>query len=104
MDQNNLDTRDHGFPYLNSDRCPQAWAAIYDEVCATVEWIGDDRLRQTHALWSEINARPETGMLENIHGYCIRCTPTQEVFLIWVGPRKSREAEVRGQGKERQHK
>lgn len=31
MDQNSLDTQDHGFPFLNGDRCAQAWAAIYDE-------------------------------------------------------------------------
>lgn len=73
MDQNSLDTRDCGFPYLNSDRCTQAWAAIYDEVCATVEWIGDDRLRQIYALWSEINDRRETRMLENINRYCTHC-------------------------------
>ncbi|WP_431796692.1 hypothetical protein SGO26_10530 [Cupriavidus metallidurans] len=69
MDQNCVDTRDHGFLYLNSDRCAQAWAAIYDEVRATIEWIGDDRLRQIYALWSETNDRRETGMLEKINSY-----------------------------------
>ena len=63
MDQNSFDTRHHGFPYLNSDRCAQAWAPIYDEVRATVEWIGDARLRQIYALWSETNDRRETKML-----------------------------------------
>ncbi|MCI2808175.1 hypothetical protein [Eoetvoesiella caeni] len=97
MDQNSLDTHDHGFPYLNSDRCAQAWVAIYDEVRATVEWIGDDRLRQIYALWSEINDRRETGMLENINGYCIRCALSHGVFLIGAGHRKAMVEKVQEQ-------
>lgn len=97
MDQKSLDTRDHGFPYLNSDRCAQAWVAIYDEVRATVEWIGDDRLRQIYALWSEINDRRETGMLENINGYCIRCALSRGVLLLGVGHRTAMMAKVQEQ-------
>ena len=89
MDQNSLDTRDCGFPYLNSDRCTQAWAAIYDEVRATVEWIGDDKLRQIYALWGEVNDHRETGMLENINGYCIRCTLSRGVLLLGARHRKA---------------
>lgn len=43
--------------------------AIYDEVRATVEWIGDAGLRQFYAQWSEVQDRREAGMLENINGY-----------------------------------
>ncbi|WP_321937428.1 hypothetical protein [Paraburkholderia sp. J8-2] len=89
MDQNSLDTRNHGFPYLNSDRCAQAWAAIYDEVRETVEWIGDDELRQIYALWRETNDRRETGMLENINGYCIRGALSHGVLLLGAGHRKA---------------
>ncbi|WP_233890189.1 hypothetical protein [Paraburkholderia flagellata] len=97
MDQNSLDTRDHGFPYLNSDRCAQAWAAIYDEVRATVEWIGDARLRQIYALWSETNDRRETEMLENINGYCIRGAFSHGVLLLGAGHRKALEEKVQEQ-------
>ncbi|WP_321947212.1 hypothetical protein [Paraburkholderia sp. J10-1] len=97
MDQNSLDTRDHGFPYLNSDRCAQAWAAIYDEVRATVEWIGDDGLRQIYALWSETNDRRETGMLENINGYCIRGALSHGVLLLGAGHRKAMVEKVQEQ-------
>ncbi|CAM5206852.1 hypothetical protein CDEF62S_05008 [Castellaniella defragrans] len=97
MDQNSLDTRDHGFPYLNSDHCARAWVTIYDEVRATVEWIGDDRLRQTYSLWSKINDCRETGMLENINGYCIRYTFSHGVFLIGAGHRKAMVEKVQEQ-------
>lgn len=97
MDQNNLNMHDYGFPYLNSDRCAQAWVAIYDEVRATVEWIGDDRLRQIYALWSEIHDRRETKMLENINGYCTRCALSHGVFLIGAGHRKAMVEKVQEQ-------
>ncbi|MBO1114267.1 hypothetical protein [Bordetella petrii] len=97
MDQNSLDTRDHGFPYLNSDRCARAWAAIYDEVYATVGWIGEARLRQIYALWSETNDRRETGMLDNINGYCIRCALSHGVLLLGAGHRKAMVEKVQEQ-------
>lgn len=97
MDQYSFDTRDHGFPYLNSDRCAQAWAAIYDEVRATIEWIGDARLRQIYALWSETNDRRETGMLENIDGYCMRGALSCGVLLIGAAHRKAMLEKVQQQ-------
>ncbi|BFG80917.1 hypothetical protein PTKU46_89510 [Paraburkholderia terrae] len=97
MDQNSLETRDHGFPYLNSDRCARAWAAIYDEVRETVEWIGDDELRQIYALWSETNDRRETGMLENINGYCIRGALSHGVLLLGAGHRRAMVEKVQEQ-------
>lgn len=97
MDQNSLDTRDHGFPYLNSDRCAQAWADIHDEVLATVEWIGDTKLRQIYALWSETNDRRETGMLENINGYCVRRALSHGVLLVGAAHRKAMVKKVQEQ-------
>ncbi|WP_233884854.1 hypothetical protein [Paraburkholderia flagellata] len=97
MDQNSLDTRDHGFPYLNSARCAQAWAAIYDEVRETVEWIGDDELRQIYALWSVTNDRRETAMLENINGYCIRGALSHGVLLLGAAHRKAMVEKVQEQ-------
>ena len=89
MDQNSLDTRHHGFPYLNSDRCARAWADIYKEVLATVEWIGDIRLRQFYDLWSETNDRRESGMLESINSYCVRRELSHGVLLIGAAHRKA---------------
>lgn len=104
MDQNSLDTRDRGFPYLNSDLCAQAWAGIYDEVQATVEWIGDATLRQTYALWSEIHDRRETGMLANINDYCIRGALSHGALLVGAAHRKAiiqKVHEQRGAGASR---
>jgi len=89
MDQNSLNTRTHGFPYLNSERCAEAWTTIYNEVHATVEWIGDARLQQIYVLWRETNDRREKGMLENINDYCIRGALSHGVFLLGAGHRKA---------------
>jgi hypothetical protein len=97
MDQNSLDTRDHGFPYLNSDRCAQAWADIYHEVLETVEWIGDTSLRQIYDLWSETNDRRETGMLESINRYCVRRALSDGVLLVGAAHRKAMVEKVREQ-------
>jgi len=83
IDQNKRDTRDYGFPYLNSDRCVQAWMDIYDEMRATVEWIGDERLQRIYVLWNEVNDRRETRMLENINRYCSYCALSHGVFPHW---------------------
>lgn len=97
VDQNSLYTHDHGFPYLNSERCAQAWEAIYDEMRATVEWIGDASLQQTYTRWCEINDRRETGMLENINGYCSRCALDHGVFLLGATHKKAIEKKVQEQ-------
>jgi len=97
MDQNSLDTRIHGFPYLNSGRCAEAWTTIYDEVRATVEWIGDARLQQIYVLWRETNDRREKGMLENINDYCIRDVLSHGVLLLGAGHRKATMEKVQEQ-------
>jgi hypothetical protein len=97
MDRHSLDTRDHGFPYLNSDRCAQAWANIYGEVLATIKWIGDAQLRQIYDLWSETNDRRDTGMLKNIDDYCVRHALPHGVLLVGAAHRTSIVDKVRGQ-------
>jgi hypothetical protein len=95
VDQNRLDTLELGFPYLNSDRCAQAWEDIYNEALATVEWIGDPKLRQTYDLWNQTNGDRETGMIENIESYCIRHVPAHSVFLVGAAHRKPIMEKVR---------
>jgi hypothetical protein len=97
MDRHSLDTRVHGFPYLNSDRCAQAWADIYGEMLTTIKWIGDVQLRQFYDLWSETNDRRDTGMLENIDDYCVRHTLPHAVFLVGAAHRRSIIDKVRTQ-------
>lgn len=95
VDQNSLDMLELGFPYLNSDRCAQAWEGIYNEALATVEWIGDAKLRQTYDLWNQTNADRETGMIENIESYCIRHVSAHGVFLVGAAHRKPIMEKVR---------
>lgn len=95
VDQNSLDMLELGFSYLNSDRCAQAWEGIYNEALATVEWIGDTKLRQTYDLWNQTNTDRETGMIENIESYCISHVPAHGVFLLGAAHRKPIMEKVR---------
>lgn len=97
VDQNSLDTHDHGFPYLNSNHCAQAWVAIYEELRATVEWIGDARLQHIYALWSEMNERRESLMLKNINDYCSNSTLSHGVFLLGARHKKTMVKKVQEQ-------
>jgi hypothetical protein len=88
VDKNSQDTLEFGFPYLNSDRCAQAWEDIYIEALATVEWIGDLKLRKIFDLWNQKNRDRETAMIENIESHCIRHAPVNGVFLVGAAHRK----------------
>jgi hypothetical protein len=89
VDQHGVDTRTGGFPYLNSSRCIQAWADIYEEVHATVEWIGDHRLREIYELWVGANENRDRKMMGNIEDYCVRHGFDHGVFLVGAAHRGS---------------
>jgi hypothetical protein len=89
MDRNSRDTRVGGFPYLNGSRCMQAWANIYDEVLATVDWIGDPRLREIYDLWVHTNELRDNVMVRNAANYCARHEVARGLFLIGASHRKS---------------
>jgi hypothetical protein len=89
VDRNTRDTRVGGFPYLNSSRCIQAWADIYGEVLATVDWIGDPRLREIYDLWAHTNELREQVMVRNATNYCARHEVARGLFLIGAAHSKS---------------
>jgi hypothetical protein len=89
VDRHGLDTRLGGFPYLNSGRCMQAWADIYAEVRATVEWIGNRRLREIYDLWIYTNERRDNEMLTNIEDHCSRQVFDRGLLLVGAAHRKS---------------
>jgi hypothetical protein len=89
MDRNSRDTRLGGFPYLNSIRCIHAWANIYDEVLATVDWIGDPRLREIFDLWVHTNELRDHVMVTNALNYCGRHDVARGLFLVGASHRKS---------------
>lgn len=89
IDRHSDEMRAGGFPYLNSDRCIQAWADIHREVLSTIEWTGAPRLREIYDLWSETNERRDQEMMKNIVLYSARNTVARGVFLVGAAHRKS---------------
>ncbi|MEY4316679.1 MAG: hypothetical protein RI902_487 [Pseudomonadota bacterium] len=88
LDQHHLDTKNHGFTYLNSERCGQVWAKIYKETFETLEWIGDARLREIYAQWEKVNDHRETAMIEKIIRNSIENTPNRGVLLVGTAHKK----------------
>jgi hypothetical protein len=89
IDRNSAEIQAGGFHYLNSDECVQAWADIYREVLATIEWIGDHRLRQIYELWKDTNERRDQEMMRHIVLYSGRNAMARGVFLVGAAHRKS---------------
>ena len=88
LDQHHLDTRNHGFAYLNSERCDQLWTEIYKETFETLEWISDARLREIYAHWKTVNDDRETAMLEKIIRHSIENKPIRSVLLVGAAHKK----------------
>jgi len=82
MDQHSLDTRTGGFPYLNSDRCIQAWVDIHGEVQATLDWIGNPLLHKIYSRWCMQNELRDTGMVAKVVDYADRNGQVHGVFLF----------------------
>ena len=89
VDRHSVETREGGFPYLNSDRCIQTWEDINRELLATIEWTGDRRLRELYDLWSHTNERRDREMMRNIALYSARTAVARGVFLVGAAHRKS---------------
>ena len=89
IDRHSDEIRAGGFPYLNSDRCVQSWTDIYREVLATIEWIGDRRLREIYDLWIHTNERRDREMMQNIVLYSARNAVARGMFLVGAAHRKS---------------
>lgn len=98
MDHHSLDTRADGFAYLNSDRCIQSWEDIYREVLATVERLGDPRLREIYDVWNHTNELRDTEMIKNIQNYCVRNAFARAVFLVGTAHRRSLVNKTRAGG------
>jgi len=82
IDRNSYDTQTGGFPYLNSDRCIKAWAAIRGEVLDTLEWINEPQMREIYDCWNRQHALRDTEMVKNIAEYAVRNRFVHGVFLV----------------------
>lgn len=89
MDRYSLDKREGGFPFLNSNRCIQSWVDINDEVLATIDYIGQPRLRELYDLWNHTDELRDTEMMRNIEDYCVRNVFAHGLFLVGEAHRKS---------------
>lgn len=89
VDNNTDAVRAWGFHYLNSDRCGEAWEAIYREVLETIEWIGDRRLREIYDAWSQVNENRDQEMMRNIGLYSARSALARGAFLVGAAHRNS---------------
>lgn len=89
VDQHSLDTRNHGFSYLNSAHCEHAWTYIFREVFETIEWIGEPNLQLIYKSWREINEQRESVMFENISKHIVNSEATQGVLLVGAAHRKA---------------
>ena len=88
LDRHHLDTRNHGFAYLNSERCEQLWTEIYKETFETLEWISEARLLESYAQWKKVNDDRETAMLEKIIIHSIEDAPNRSVLLVGAAHKK----------------
>lgn len=89
MDSHSQNARIDGFPYLNSDRCIQAWIDIHSEVLATLDWIRDPRLCQIYNQWNGQNELRDAEMVRNVADYAVHNDFVHGVFLIGAAHRKS---------------
>ena len=89
MDAHSAATRSGGFPYLNSERCMQAWTDIYREELATIEWIDNPRLRGIYDRWSHTIELRDIEMLKNISTYSGRASVQRAAFLVGAAHRGS---------------
>jgi hypothetical protein len=89
IDVNTANVAAGGFPYLNSDRCMQAWTEIYREELATIEWLRAARLRAIYDLWIHMNECRDREMIKNIIEYCSRNHVSNGMLLVGAAHRKS---------------
>lgn len=90
-----------GFAYLNSVESSTLWAAIQQEMRATVESLGDDRLSAVYASWVRIQEFREAAMMNRVKEYASERPFRNGVFLVGLGHGQSirdRSEDVRGDG------
>jgi hypothetical protein len=96
MDQHSRNTRTDGFPYLNSDRCIQAWTDIRSEVLATLDWIGNPQLQEVYSKWRMHDERRDVEMVARIADYADRKGLGHGVFLFGAAHMQSILEKTRG--------
>lgn len=97
--QNRLLVATHGFTYLNSVDSTTLWAAIQQEMRATVEALGDDRLSGAFREWTRAHELRETAMVKGVEDYARESPFSRGVFPVGLAHRQSirdRTRDIRG--------
>jgi hypothetical protein len=82
--------REYGFDYLNSERCGELWARVYEDILSSIKWMKDDPwLVAIYGSWMERNDLREKAMMENIQKYCRENTFDKGVFLVGAAHRRA---------------
>lgn len=79
----------HGFPYLNSASSATLWSAIEKAMRAAIETLGDPKLAELYGLWTNANARRETGMMNSIVDHATQNPFNTGVFLVGLAHQQS---------------
>lgn len=83
IDQNTIDVAMHGFPYLNSVRCRDAWLAIYAAMEIAIQRLSHDtRLPIIYETLRRTNALREWAMLQGIDAHLSLKPFTTGVLLV----------------------
>jgi hypothetical protein len=83
VDQNTADIAKHGFPYLNSERCRDAWTAIYKAMEIAIQRLSHDtRLPIIFEAWRRTNRLRDEAMLQGIDTHCSQNPFATGVLLV----------------------
>jgi hypothetical protein len=90
VDQNSHDIAVYGFPYLNSERCSDAWANIYEAMQEAVQRLKHDTsLGVILETWKHTNELRDRAMLAGMDDWCLRCPFEVGVLLVGAAHRRS---------------
>jgi hypothetical protein len=83
IDQNTIDVATHGFSYLNSVRCRDAWSAIYDAMEVAIQRLSHDtKLPMIYETWRRVNGLRDGAMLQGINAHLCLKPFTTGVLLV----------------------
>jgi hypothetical protein len=83
VDENTAGIVAHGFSYLNSERCRDAWSAIYKAIEIAIQrLLHDTRLPTIYEAWRRTNGLRDEAMLQGIYTHCSQNPLTTGVLLV----------------------
>jgi hypothetical protein len=81
---------EHGFAYLNSERCSELWSHIYGAIRTAIERLPDrSRLGDFYDSWIRTNERRDRAMMQNIENHCRQGSFNSAAFLVGAAHRRS---------------